>query len=49
MWLINSIRPDHGTIAGFVANNKKSFSNCFKRTDSCFRRLGLNRWKNSCY
>lgn len=49
MWLISSIQPDHGTIAGFVAKKQKSFSISFKRTDTCFKRLGLNRWKNSCY
>ena len=25
MWLINAITPDHGTIAGFVKNNRKAF------------------------
>lgn len=25
MWLINSITPDHGTIAGFVQKNKSAF------------------------
>ncbi len=25
MWLINSIQPDHGTIAGFVTENKRLF------------------------
>ena len=25
MWLINAITPDHGTIAGFVKNNREAF------------------------
>ena len=25
MWLVNAITPDHGTIAGFVKNNRKAF------------------------
>lgn len=30
MWLINSITPDHGTIAGFVQKNKKAFHNTLR-------------------
>lgn len=30
MWLINSLKPDHGTIAAFIKNNKKAFINVLK-------------------
>ena len=30
MWLINSICPDHRTIAGFVSDNKKAFRNILR-------------------
>lgn len=30
MWFINLIRPDHGTIAGFVQKNKETFHNTLR-------------------
>lgn len=41
MWLINSIRPDHGTIAGFVANNKKAFRTVLRELTLVLEGWGL--------
>ena len=41
MWLINSIQPDHGTIAGFVANNKKAFRTVLRELTLVLKGWGL--------
>ena len=40
MWLVNSITPDHGTIAGFVQKKKMHFI-MYCVADSHAKRLGL--------
>jgi hypothetical protein len=41
MWLINSIRPDHGTIAGFVKKNKAAFHNTLRDLSLILKGWGL--------
>lgn len=41
MWLINSIRPDHGTIAGFVQKNKEAFHNTLRNLTLIIKGWGL--------
>jgi transposase len=41
MWLINSIRPDHGTIAGFVKKNKAAFHNILRNLSLILKGWGL--------
>lgn len=40
-WLINSIQPDHGTIAGFVTNNKKAFRTVLRELTLVLKGWGL--------
>lgn len=41
MWLINSITPDHGTIAGFVQKNKNAFHNTLRNLTLILKGWGL--------
>ena len=41
MWLINSITPDHGTIAGFVQKNKAAFHNTLRNLTLILKGWGL--------
>lgn len=41
MWLINSITPDHGTIAGFVQKNKEAFHNVLRNLTLILKGWGL--------
>lgn len=41
MWLINSITPDHGTIAGFVQKNKEAFHNTLRNLTLILKGWGL--------
>lgn len=41
MWLINSIHPDHGTIANFVQKNKTAFHNVLKNLSLVLKGWGL--------
>ena len=41
MWLINSIQPDHGTIAGFVTENKKAFRTVLRELTLVLKGWGL--------
>ena len=41
MWLINSITPDHGTIAGFVQKNKVAFHNTLRNLTLILKGWGL--------
>ncbi|WP_333595545.1 IS1182 family transposase [Anaerospora hongkongensis] len=41
MWLINTITPDHGTIAGFVQKNKKAFHNTLRNLTLILKGWGL--------
>jgi Transposase and inactivated derivatives len=41
MWLINSIQPDHGTIAGFVTENKKAFRTVLRELTLILKGWGL--------
>lgn len=41
MWLINSITPDHGTIAGFVKKNKEAFHNTLRNLTLILKGWGL--------
>lgn len=41
MWLINSITPDHGTIAGFVQKNKEAFHNTLRNLALVLKGWGL--------
>lgn len=41
MWLVNSITPDHGTIAGFVQKNKKAFHNTLRNLTLILKGWGL--------
>ena len=41
MWLINSIAPDHGTIAGFVQKNKVAFHNTLRNLTLILKGWGL--------
>lgn len=41
MWLINSVTPDHGTIAGFVQKNKKAFHNTLRNLTLILKGWGL--------
>lgn len=41
MWLINSIHPDHGTIAGFVAENKNAFRKTLRELTLVLKGWGL--------
>ncbi len=41
MWLINSITPDHGTIAGFVQKNKTAFHKTFRNLTLILKGWGL--------
>lgn len=41
MWLINSITPDHGTIAGFVQKNKSAFHNTLRNLTLILKGWGL--------
>ena len=41
MWLINSITPDHGTIANFVQKNKKAFHNILRNLTLILKGWGL--------
>jgi len=41
MWLINSIHPDHRTIAGFVSENKKAFRNILRELTLVIKGWGL--------
>jgi len=43
MWLINSISPDHGTIAGFVAENKNAFRKILRDLKSR-KIIAMNRY-----
>lgn len=41
MWLINSIQPDHGTIAAFVTQNKKAFRTVLRELTLVLKGWGL--------
>lgn len=41
MWLVNSITPDHGTIAGFVQKNKGAFHNVLRNLTLILKGWGL--------
>jgi transposase/archaellum component FlaF (FlaF/FlaG flagellin family) len=41
MWLINSLKPDHGTIAAFIKDNKKAFRNVLKEFTLLLKGWGL--------
>ena len=41
MWLINAITPDHGTIAGFVKENRKAFHNALRQLTLILKGWGL--------
>lgn len=41
MWLVNSITPNHGTIAGFVQKNKKVFHNTLRNLTLILKGWGL--------
>jgi len=41
MWLINSITPDHGTIAGFVQKNQEAFHNTLRNLTLILKGWGL--------
>lgn len=41
MWLVNSITPDHGTIAGFVQKNKGAFHNVLGNLTLILKGWGL--------
>lgn len=41
MWLINAIKPDHGTIAGFVKNNRKAFHETLRNLTLILKGWGL--------
>ena len=41
MWLVNSITPDHGTIAGFVQKNKDVFHNVLRNLTLILKGWGL--------
>ena len=41
MWLINTITPDHGTIAGFVQKNKAAFHNTLRNLTLILKGWGL--------
>lgn len=41
MWLINSITPDHGTIAGFVQKNKSAFRKTLRNLTLILKGWGL--------
>ena len=41
MWLINSITPDHGTIAGFVQKNKDAFHKTLRELTLVLKGWGL--------
>ena len=41
MWLINSIKPDHGTIAAFVQKNKTAFHNVLRNLTLIIKGWGL--------
>lgn len=41
MWLVNSITPDHGTIAGFVRKNKNAFHNTLRNLTLILKGWGL--------
>ncbi|MBO5484747.1 MAG: IS1182 family transposase [Lachnospiraceae bacterium] len=41
MWLINSITPDHGTIASFVQKNKEAFHNTLRNLTLVLKGWGL--------
>ena len=41
MWLVNSITPDHGTIAGFVQKKKDAFHNVLRNLTLILKGWGL--------
>lgn len=41
MWLINAITPDHGTIAGFVKNNRAAFHKTLRNLTLILKGWGL--------
>lgn len=41
MWLINAITPDHGTIAGFVKNNRDAFHAALRNLTLILKGWGL--------
>jgi hypothetical protein len=41
MWLISPIQPDHGTIACFVAENKKAFRSILRKLTLVLKGWGL--------
>ncbi len=41
MWLVNSITPNHGTIAGFVQKNKAAFHNTLRNLTLILKGWGL--------
>lgn len=41
MWLVNSVTPDHGTIAGFVQKNKTAFHNVLRNLTLILKGWGL--------
>nr|WP_052304267.1 IS1182 family transposase [Desulfosporosinus orientis] len=41
MWLINSIQPDHGTIASFVTESKKAFRTVLRELTLILKGWGL--------
>lgn len=41
MWLINSITPNHGTIAGFVQKNKSAFHKVLRNLTLILKGWGL--------
>ncbi|GEM_PF-5845930 len=41
MWLVNAITPDHGTIAGFVKENRKAFHNTLRQLTLILKGWGL--------
>ena len=41
MWLVNGITPDHGTIAGFVTQNKEAFRKVLRNLTLILKGWGL--------
>ena len=41
MWLVNAITPDHGTIAGFVKDNRKAFHETLRNLTLILKGWGL--------
>lgn len=41
MWLLNSLKPDHGTISAFIKDSKKAFRNVLKKFTLLLKGWGL--------